>query len=175
MFLRRTIILGAVGVVIGLAAYLIYHHYHHRFAAKTTSTAQTAQNNYSGGTNRPTSNGGASQGGIVDEKGQTTETATGTPTSSSSGNITLNTPSASQLLATGDTLAGTAEVDVVQFRLIDSQSGVIAQGTLQVVNGSFAGKLQFQAYSTTGKLDVFSYDTTGKEINNVSVPVQFKE
>lgn len=92
---------------------------------------------------------------------------------SKSGNITVKQPVANSKIASGATLSGSAKVDKVSFRLIDDKTGVIAQGTLSVVNGNFSGSLNFTPNSSTGRLDVFSTDAQGVELNEVQIAVSF--
>lgn len=172
----RVLLLVILLLVLAGAGYLVYHHYRRPQEAKTTSKEATAQNNYSSGKNRPTSSGNASQGGAVDEHGNTTPPSSSESqwTTSSSGLITLESPITNGLLQSGDTIEGTAKVSTVQYRLVDTDVGVLAQGPLSVVNGSFAGKIQFQPKATTGQLDIFSYDSEDDEINSIAIPVQFE-
>lgn len=147
--------------------------------AKTTSPAKTAQDDYSEGDDRPT-NGqstGNNQGGATDNNGQAPAdpgTTTGSVTSPS-GVITVKNAANNMLLSPGSTLYGTAQgVSHVQFRVIDNEVGVLAQGTLQVVDGAFSGKLSFTPKTDSGRLDVFTVDSLGSEANNTEIPVRFK-
>ncbi|HVX58689.1 MAG TPA: hypothetical protein VG964_03045 [Candidatus Saccharimonadales bacterium] len=114
------------------------------------------------------------QGGATDTHGQA---APSTPasnwTTSSSGLLTLQSPAANSTLKSGDLLAGTAKVDQIEYRLVDDQVGVLAQGSLSVVSGKFSGKINFSPKASTGQLDVFSYNASGAETNEVQVPVKF--
>jgi hypothetical protein len=154
--------------------YLVHRHYE-KPEAKTTSKAVTAQNNFTGGKKRSTSSGDASQGGATDNHGKTTTLTTNQSqwAISASGDITLESPIANGTMQTGYTIEGTAKVSLVQYRLVDANTGVIAQGSLNVVNGAFSGTLQFQSHATTGQLDIFSYNSSDVEINNINLPVKF--
>ena len=92
---------------------------------------------------------------------------------SSSGLLTVKSPLENDKIATGANLTGIASVDQIQYRLVDDQVGVISQGFINVVDGTFSANISFVAHSTTGRLDVFSSDTYGREINEVQVPITF--
>jgi hypothetical protein len=91
-----------------------------------------------------------------------------------SGAITVKQPTANATLQSGGTLSGSAKVDTVTYRLIDSSVGVISEGTLKVVNGNFSGALNFTSHSSTGRLDVFSTNAQGVELNEVQISVNFQ-
>jgi hypothetical protein len=123
---------------------------------------------------QPTSNTGRTIGGGADTKGQaSTSTNSNQWIVSKSGNITVRQPVANATLHSGDILSGTAKVGAVNFRLIDNSVGVISEGTLQVVNGKFSGKLGFTAHSSSGRLDVFSTSPDGAEFNEIQIAVKF--
>ena len=113
-------------------------------------------------------------GGASDSNG-----TAGAPTTSNqwivskSGNITVKQPLANNLVKPGFVLSGSAKVQPVQFRLIDDKSGVISQGTLNVVSGNFSGTINFTATSSSGRLDVFSVDSQGVELNEVQIAVRY--
>ncbi len=169
------ILIMAVATVAGI---FTYRHYHKSKQAQTTSKSETAQSNYSGGAKRPTDvASGGNQGGAKDNNGKAPDTDNQpVPTTTSSGGaITVNGLASNSSLKSGDSLYGTTTVSgPVSFRVIDETDGVVAQGQLNVVNGSFSGKLSFTARSTTGRLDVYTTDSMGSEINNIEIPVQFK-
>lgn len=97
------------------------------------------------------------QGGIIDQKGQTGSSLP--PSSewaaSASGNIVLQQPVANSVVKSGDTLSGTAKVGSIRFILKDDSVGLIADGSLSVVNGKFSGKLEFTPHSKKGSLEVY--------------------
>jgi len=112
----------------------------------------------------------ANQGGAVDKKGQGVEKPSGSDAATSnSTNITLYSPTATATLHPGDTIIGAAKVEKVEYRLVDDQVGVLAQGDLSVVGGKFSGTISFSHHSNIGKLDIFSFDKNGAEINSISV------
>lgn len=118
---------------------------------------------------------GKDEGTSVDKQGAPTSISTPSSqwTQSQSGVITVKTPVANATLQNGDTVAGSATIDKVQYRLIDADAGVISQGFINVVNGNFTASISFKHYASSGRLDVFSTDGSGKEINEVQIPVKF--
>lgn len=156
--------------------YLIYRHYHNRGQAVPGSSNQSQQTS-SRPTSRSTSSQNSSfgsQGGATDNHGAGVTSSSGTNSiSSSSGVITLYSPSPNSTLSSGDKVSGSAKVSEVQYRLVDDQVGVLAQGQLSVVNGLFSGTLQFRPRALTGKLAVFSFDTNDAEINKIEINVKF--
>jgi hypothetical protein len=94
-------------------------------------------------------------------------------TVSDSGQTTLKAPIKSSTLKPGGLIAGSAVGPTVQYRLIDSQVGVISQGSISVVGGNFSATVNFTPYAKDGRLDVFNVDSQGREINEVQIPVKF--
>jgi hypothetical protein len=126
--------------------------------------------------NAPRSNNGVTQQTATDRKGQAPNEAINDQnkwTVSESGLITLKLPAANGSLKSSDSIYGSAQVDKVQYRLIDDQVGVVSQGFISVVNGNFSASVNFKPYASSGRLDVFSTDPSGKELNEVQVPVNF--
>ncbi|HSX30423.1 MAG TPA: hypothetical protein VLE99_00715 [Candidatus Saccharimonadales bacterium] len=142
--------------------------------AETTSKEPSAQSNFTGGKghqSNPSAN--TNQGGATDNHGDSSTNSGATGTASSSGVVTVTSPASDALLSSGDTLRGTATgQSKVQYRLIDDTVGVIAQGSLDVVDGRYSGTLQFTAHAKTGRLDVFTYDSQFQETNEVQLPVE---
>ena len=178
--MRRNIVIKTILVLLAVGLVVVgYSHFHHsKVPANTTQTTSklpTAQNNYqnsSSDSHTPASSS-VNQGGAIDEKGNAGSAATG-GVSSSSGLITLLSPQDGDTLASGATISGSAKVPTVQYRLVDDTAGVIAQGPLSVVNGKFAGKLQFTSRGRTGSFAVFSFDPqTGAEVNSIKIKVGF--
>lgn len=164
------------GALLIAAGYAVLHHIRQPQRAVTTSKAVTAQNDYTSGEKHAVvSNTGSNTGGAIDTHGQDAQQSSGAqPVAGSSGSITLYQPAPGSTLRSGEVLSGEAKVPKVNYRLVDDEVGVIAQGQLDVVNGKYSGKLQFKSQGTTGKLDVFSFDpTTGAEVNNVEVKVNY--
>lgn len=115
------------------------------------------------------------QGTSTDNHGtQTaTDTSPGQWTKSQSGVITVKQPVSGSTVKSGDILSGSASIDKIQYRLIDDQVGVISQGFISVINGSFSASISFPSNGTSGRLDVFSSNSNGAEINEVQIPVKF--
>lgn len=168
--------LGALLIAAGVGAYVWSNR--SPYSAQTTSKSPTAQPGYTDGDDRNPDNGGnASQGGAVDTGGRDVpEAGTSTGTTAESGLVTVLEPAKATLLKNGAVISGTAKGDVtkVQYRLIDNEAGVLAQGSLNVVDGGYSGMLQFSPRSAAGRLDVYSYNAAGTEVNNVEVPVTLK-
>lgn len=169
-----------VAVVMALAAGAAYYFYkkNQDKGAETTSTAETAQRDYQDGNERESAqSGGSSQGGVVDNNGDTQKPPTDTTvgTTSSSGAITVWQPVGQSLIGTGETIRGKATVPVVQFRVIDDEVGVIAQGELKVVDGVWSGIMRFNSVSGSGSIQVYSLNDQSVEENNISIPVTFGE
>ncbi|HUD06360.1 MAG TPA: hypothetical protein VMR34_00585 [Candidatus Saccharimonadales bacterium] len=121
-----------------------------------------------------TSTNSSPGGGAIDTNGQAgAETSPSQWTTSQSGAITVKQPIANGTLQTGDVLSGSATVSQVSFTLIDNDVGVIAQGTLNVINGNFSGTLQFMPKASSGRLDVYSTNSLGVEYNQVQISVNF--
>ena len=122
----------------------------------------------------PTSNVSRAQGGAVDTGGSALPTSNSSQwVISQSGYITVKSPTANAKLTDGSVISGSAKVGEIHYRLIDNVVGVVAQGTLSVVNGNFSGILHFQPKGTGGRLDVFSTDSGGVEYNEVQINVSF--
>jgi len=172
---KRIMISGAAFLMVLASLLYFWHRHMTRPVASTTSKSHTAQNDYTGDNtheNAPISN--VTQGGAKDNHGDKS-IADEAGVSSASGVVKVISPIANGTLDTGDTVRGAVTGvgnSKVQYRLIDDEVGVIAQGSLDVVNGTYSGTLQFKAYAKTGRLDVFTYDSQYREINEVQLPVE---
>jgi cytoskeletal protein RodZ len=116
------------------------------------------------------------QGGVVDQNGKTTDTlpASSDWISSANGDITVQQPTTNTTIQSGAILSGLANVSNVAFNLTDNSVGLIAQGTLAVVNGKFSGTLQFTPHAGTGTLQVYYPDPgTGAEQDVININVNF--
>jgi len=163
-------------IIVLVLAWWLYQRHHEASISKNPPPVITKDHGQSSGTKTQTTSPLPGQGGAVDQQGQATAPppASSTPVSSASGQNTLEQPSSGAKLSSGDTISGTAHVSNIQFRLTDDVTGVISQGSLNVVNGKYAGLLKFHTTGTAGRLDVFSLDpTTGAEANEVQVQVSF--
>lgn len=164
-------------LIVAVGAFGLWEHHNKsnsknnsQFVAQTHSTITTPPTQHS----ISNSSSGAGQGGVIDQNGKSSNSTSETQsTTSSSGNITLYQPSKNELVSPGATLSGIAKISKVQFMLIDNESGLLAQGQLNVVDGKFSGLLQFKAQSSAGRLDVYSSNGTGAEINLIEIPVKF--
>ena len=110
--------------------------------------------------------------GVIDNNGSSAENNSG-GISSTSGDITLYTPSEGQTLSTSLSVSGTAKVESVHYRIKDNINGVIGQGELNVVNGTFGGELKVNTTATSGSFEIYSMDQQGREINHVKVNVKY--
>lgn len=137
----------------------------HHLTQSQTSNSDEKQLNGSGSVNQGTSK---------DQNGNIPSTPNPTTwQQSASGLITLKQPSANSTLQSGFELSGSASVSKVQYRLIDNEVGVISQGFISIVNGSFGATISFQPHASSGRLDVFSTNDSGAETNEVQIPVKF--
>lgn len=176
---RRYLLSLAVFVIVaGFIVWLWHNHNSPKVSAPsspvTSLPQQSVANDKKNTANTPSST--VNQGGASDNNGQVPANTSGSPNqwaTSSSGLITLKSPLQNSIFKSGDSIYGSASTGPVQFRLIDNQVGVIAQGTINVVNGSFSATASFKPYASSGRLDVFNTDPNGKEINEVQIPVNF--
>lgn len=143
--------------------------------AQTTSTAPSAQESFDQGGDRTPATSTRNEGSASD-----TGSVTGSLppesqwTRSSSGVITAYSPAANEVVTSGASFSGASTADTVYFRLIDTASGVIAQGPLSVVDGTFSGKLQFSTTAADGRLDLYTATADGVESNNIEIPIRFR-
>jgi hypothetical protein len=146
--------------------------------AQTTSDQPTAQSDYNDGNFRePGSSESEDKGSatVNDNNGNIDgNTDTSKPTVSSTGEITLYTPKANSTISSGQEISGLSSLPSVSFRIIDDVSGVIASGSIKVVNGKFSGKLSFNTSAKTGRIDIYATRNDGVEYSNIEVPVSFK-
>ncbi len=146
--------------------------------AETTSEEPSAQSEFVSTDNREPGNTISEQRGsaiISDEAGSIDDsTDTSNPISSSSGEISVYTPSQQSIVRQGSSISGTSTLNKINYRIIDNVSGVIALGELSVVNGRFAGKLDFTTNATEGRIDIYSVTDQGVEFSNVNITVRFK-
>lgn len=177
---RFWIIVAVVIVAALVAAGILYHNHRSNEAAKKTaskkgySTTKTHKSKSSSSASAAPG-GSLAQGGATDNNGQaSTSTPTSQWTTSSSGLVSVHQPAANATVTSGTVLSGTAQVDKVYFRVISDSVGVVAQGSLSVVNDNFSGTLNFQTQAGGGRLDVYSYDANGVEINEVQIPIELK-
>ncbi len=95
-------------------------------------------------------------------------------TTSVSGNITLEQPTAGTTITNGTEIVGsTKAATTVNYRLSDNSTGVLTLGTLNVVNGKFSGILYFTPKSNKGQLDVFTSNDRGVELDEIQIGINF--
>ncbi len=145
--------------------------------AKTTSTTPTAQSDYTDGDSRDVGSSeqeNEGSGTVEDRQGLSSEaTDPNTWTSSATKEIVVHNPSKNKLIKSGAEISGTSSLSKVDFRLIDEVTGVIAQGQISVVNGKFAGTLNFTTSANGGRLDIYGTKVDGREFSSVEIPLKF--
>lgn len=148
--------------------------------AKTTSKAPTAQDDFSdGGSDRDpgnTINEDHGSGIVKDNDGNvTTKTNKSQWTTSKSGQITVYSPVSSQNMVSGAEISGSSSLPRVSFRIIDSLTGMIATGKIDVVDGKFSGTAVFNTSAKHGRLDIFGAKKDGTEFSNISIDIKFNQ
>jgi hypothetical protein len=176
---KKPLGLLVVLIIVAVAALYIWHSHNKSRVASTTTAAvtgtksQPVQNHQS---QPSTTTGATNAGGAVDQNGKTSGTLPPSSdwVSSTNGDITVQQPSANTTVQSGATLSGLANVSKVSFNLTDNSVGLIAQGTLDVVNGKFSGALQFTPHASSGTLQVYySNPSTGAEEDIINMDVNF--
>jgi len=144
--------------------------------AKTTSTIPSAQEDFSSDSDRKAAERNEKgQASVNDAEGVLSELPSESQwVTSSNGEITVYGPAIDSLIISGASIIGESSLDQVNFRIIDSISGVLSQGSLQVVNGKFAGSLVFETNATKGRLDLYASKEDGSEYANVEIPILYK-
>jgi len=174
---KKTWWLAAASLLIAIVAiWWAWNHWHKNNTASSNTTAPTATAPVnSKGDKVPTTPNSANQGTPTDKNGSSTNNLPSSDQwlTSASGVITVKLPTSNTTFKSGDTMTGSAKVDQVQYILIDNQAGVVSQGPVKVVNGTFTAAINFKAYGDSGRLDVFTTEPNGKEINLVQVPLKF--
>jgi hypothetical protein len=143
--------------------------------AKTTSDISSAQTDYTGGSEKPATQSNQDEKGRVkfeDTQGSGV-VLTDKFVVSSDQNITVFSPQSNSLLEPSQVVSGLSKLDLVQYRVIDSNSGVIATGNLKVVDGKFSGIVTYSSTATEGRIDIFAVKQDGTEYANVELPVRF--
>ncbi len=140
----------------------------------TTSKAPSAQSDFSQGSDRTPTAASSNEGSISDNRGSIPSTPPEDQwTVSPSGVITVYSPAKDSVLKNGQSLTGKSTAPKVSFRLVDNVSGVIASGTIDVVNGQFSGTFNFSTTASQGRIDVFTAAADGVESNNIRIPISF--
>ncbi len=146
-------------------------------SAKTSSLAPTADETFSAGNDRPEQGLNSDKGEAIisDNQGSIDNIPSESNwIKSTTGEITLYSPSQNQLIKNGDIISGESELSSVSFRIIDDLSGLISTGELAVVNNKFSGSISFSTTATVGRLDIFGTRNDGAEFSNIEVGVRFK-
>jgi hypothetical protein len=174
---NRKIILAMVIILIvasGVIGYLWLNRQSAGESVKTTSKEPSAQSSFTNGGKREVVQSNKNEGIITDTGGNVSSLPPSSDWSSSaSGVITVYSPAKNSILSTGQALLGESSADRVSFRLIDSVSGVIAQGSIGVVNDKFSGSFSFKTTAQEGRLDIFTTSSDGVESNLVEIPVRY--
>jgi hypothetical protein len=178
---RKALVFGVVVILVTIAAviYLIKHTDNSRLKpAPTTSKLPSAQSSFThGGQKRlpastpipnvsSTDNNGAASSNIPPASQWTT--------SKDGSSIVLYSPANNSVFSSGETIFGTAKSSTVSYQVEDDVSGVIAQGTANVVNGQFSITFKLATTAKSGKIDIFNQDSSGVVSNLVQVSVTFK-
>ena len=144
--------------------------------AKTTSTVPSAQSNFSGNDSEkePGNSLNENRGSALIEETGGTVAKNNNPITSSTGEITIYSPSKNSTVKAGTMLSGTSTLPTVTYRIIDSISGEIATGTLTVKDGKFSGKISFDTTATDGRIDIFATRADFSEYSTVEIPIKFK-
>lgn len=142
--------------------------------ATTSSNAPTAQSDFSEGGPREPLPSSTNEGFVLDNRGVIdTIPPQSQWTRSKDSLLTVYTPTTNNTVKKGDTISGKTNLSSVSFRLIDDITGVIAQGSLSVVEGRFSGTLDFATTATNGRLDLYHSAADGVESSNVEIPINF--
>lgn len=144
--------------------------------AKTTSTAESAQPNFSGSDTEkePGNSLNENRGSALVEETNNAVVKNDNPITSSTGEIIAYSPSKGSIVKTGTILSGTSTLSMVDYRITDSISGVIATGSLPVKDGKFSGKISFDTTATDGRIDLFATKSDFTEYSYIEIPIKFK-
>jgi hypothetical protein len=148
----------------------------HSSDAKTTSKQPSAQSDFSSGQPRKeVTQSNMNEGVVNDNKGviDSVPSESVWTKSADGSSVIVYGPAANQTLKSGQKLTGTSTATVVNFRLIDNVQGVIATGTIDVIDGKFSGTFDFSTTADQGQVDIFTTAPNGSEANTVSIPVRF--
>ena len=143
-------------------------------------TAQPADDTFTEGTQRDVLESPERRGGVTDTSEDEAKQPLDTTTEDSGwlvsdeGDITLKEPKEDDLFTSGSRITGTANLNRVHYRLIDNHVGVVATGSISVVDGRFSGIFEFESNGTEGRLDIFSTLDSGAEVNIIEVPIRLQ-
>ena len=143
-------------------------------SAKPTSTAVTAQENFSDGDSRTPVNNSKNEGTLQDNSGVVSAITPESQWSTSKDSaITVFNPAPNSILKSGSQISGKSAYSEVSFRLIDDVQGVISQGNIKVINGTYAGIMNFSTQGKVGRLDIFKTNSEGIEKSNVEIQLRY--
>lgn len=148
-------------------------------AAETTSTISSAQPDFSDNTSEENKDPGNT---LREDRGTATITdnsgspssSTSEPKTSETGEITVYLPFSNGVIKNGQEISGLSTLANVNYRLIDSVTGVIATGVLRVVDGKFSGTMSYETSAHEGRLDIFGTKADTSEFSAVEIPVRFE-
>lgn len=176
--LRKILLTAIIIIVLLVMAIFIYNYFKNDTAKKTVHFVPKAIPSKPINHKPVNSNATINQGGATPKAYGASSSALPPPsqwTVSSTGNITLQQPSANSTITSGSTISGLAKVNHVQFMLTDNKVGLIAQGNLPVTNGKFSGNLHFIAHSSSGSIQVFYPNpNNAAEEDLININVNFK-
>jgi hypothetical protein len=174
-YMTALLVLLALALITTLELTNTTHIFHKQNAPTGTIPKSSSSKPTSTGNKTTSTNTSINKGTATDNNGVSPVVTTDSSKwiVSSSGLLTVKSPLENDKIATGVSLTGIASVDQIQYRLVDDQVGVISQGFINVVDGTFSANISFVTHSTTGRLDVFSTDSGGREINEVQIQVTF--
>lgn len=177
------IIIALLVITVVLIGGTLWLHDHnkpqYKATAKTTSTAKSAQSDFEGDSQKtiPASTPDPDATATDESSNATLPTTSASQWSKSKDgtSIIVYSPTPNNLFTSGDTVTGTATSSSVSYRLTDSVSGNLTNGTASVVNGKFSIKFTFATSASTGNVEVFNQENSfSPETNNVLIPVRFK-
>lgn len=143
--------------------------------AKTTSKTPSAQPDFSDGDDRqPNDTTQPNKGSAIVNEGNAGAVDTSNPVVSNTGEITAYSPKVNAKVGSEATLSGTSTLPRVEYRIIDSVSGVIASGSLNVTNGKFSGKITFDTTANEGRIDLFAVRSDFSEYSYIEIPIKFE-
>lgn len=150
-----------------------------QLAGQSSEQVPVSDPDFSDGTDREPHSSPERNGGVIDTSEEDTNqepdnTEENDGLVSDEGDITLIEPKENTLLESGSTIEGRANVERVHYRLIDDNIGVVATGSISVVDGKFSGIFEFDSNGTEGRLDIFSELESGAETNVIEVPVKLQ-
>lgn len=143
-------------------------------SAKTSSTAATAQEDFTNGGDRTPVNNPKNEGTLQDNSGVVSAITPESQWSTSKDSaITVFNPAPNSILKSGSQISGKSAYSEVSFRLIDDVQGVISQGNIKVINGTYAGIMNFSTQGKVGRLDIFKTNSEGIEKSNVEILLRY--